>query len=256
MEQVQQPNQVLPVTPIQPPKPSVSIPMMIVMMVIISLLSSFGTYMFMSSQQPRLQQLTNQISPTPLIPTEKPAQQNTSVPTVPITQVPTTSWKNTTMSLYKMSLKIPTDWTIQESNRRPEPTGDADPKTGHDCSDYVIKNSDSTTIITIKPTCGFADGGGDLLPPNSIVIKNINKDTFLFRYPTTTINQYAYAHGGNVQTSDEKGTRQEQYSGRILSYGEGNNLTFMNIFLNFTGPSTQLEKSLQIGDQIVTSVSK
>lgn len=256
MEPVQTTTQVQSIPPQQPKSSSVSVPVLILCMVIVSALSSFGTYMLISSQQAKPQQLTDQISPTPYILTEKPVQQNTIIPTAQITQASTISWKNTTMSLYKMSLKIPTDWTIQESNRRPEPTGDADPKTGHDCSDYLIKNPDSTTIITIKPTCGFADGGGDLLPPNSVIVKNISKDAFLFRYPTTTANQYAYAHGSNVQTSDEKGTRQEQYSGRILSYGEGNNLTFMNIFLSYTGSSIQLDKNLQIGDQIVGSISK
>lgn len=167
---------------------------------------------------------------------------------------PTENWKTHAIDLYKLQLSIPSNWTIQEINRRPEPTREFDPKTGHDCADYLITSQDNYVKLSLKPTCGFAEGLPNPWPKDTIVVKELGNDSYLIRYFDAAKSAYIYAHGGEGTFEDERGKHQEKTHTGALGFGTGQNLVFIFTEMHYSGPDTSKELYLRDTDKVVISL--
>jgi hypothetical protein len=166
------------------------------------------------------------------------------------------TWHN--IDLYSLKLRLPSGWTISEINRRPEPTNPGDPITGHDCADYDISNSDGTIKISLLPTCGFASGVGDSCPSDSAIIDKQSDTSMIIRYFDQGRSAYIYTKAGLATISDTQGTRSEILCSNppILSFGEGQNLRFIQTEFQFLGTDVDLDQILVTVDEIVLSIGE
>ena len=130
--------------------------------------------------------------------TSRPAPTFTLLPPLVIlTPADTSAWQTTTLELFSLTLNLPPGWTAQETNRRPEPTDPGDPQRGHDCADYLLTSGDGQTIITLKPTCGFAEGGSGAWPDDTVVVTQLsdNKGPCVVRFFDSSKSIYVYSLG-------------------------------------------------------------
>jgi hypothetical protein len=165
------------------------------------------------------------------------------------------TWHN--IDLYSLKLKLPSGWTISEINRRPEPTIPA-PITGHDCADYTISNLEGTIQLSLFPICGIAGGVGDSCPGDSAVIDKQSDTGMIIRYFNQDKSAYIYTYAGLATISDTQGTRSEIlcYNPPILSFGEGQNLRFIQTEFRFLGTAADLDQVLVTIDEIVLSIGE
>lgn len=80
------------------------------------------------------------------------------------------AWETRNIYLHGLQVDVPSSWTLNESNKRPEPAN-ANPKTGHDCADYVIFSNDDNALLYLKPACGPNEKIDDP-PKNTAVLKD------------------------------------------------------------------------------------
>lgn len=180
--------------------------------------------------------------------------ENPSNTTISITPQPTSlpSTKTEQLDLYGLSIELPTNWTLEEVNRRPEPTGPGDPVKGHGCADYEIKSAENYVTLSLKPICGFADGGADTLPLDAVVVKDLG-DKEIVRIKKGT--GYEYGISGEVEFTEKDNSKimKKMYT-RVLSYGENQDLIFIGTGLIYSGPEQEKDKYLDEADMIVSSL--
>lgn len=220
-------------TPMASSKESVKIITFIILALVL-----IGVSIFIGIQIGKGQLLNNN---TPITITTSP------VPTPNVTN----SWKSfkeTSISLYGLQLSIPPTWTLKEVNRRPEPTGIADPKTGHDCAEYIIASNDDNAKLSLKPTCGFADGGADLWPDDAVIVKDLGSEKYIIRYFDSTKSVYVYAHATNSANG--------KLQSRILSFGDNQDFVIIFTELLYTGTESQKNQNLETTDKIISSIRK
>ena len=177
--------------------------------------------------------------------TEETVSSPTSTPTSKV-------WKTESLDLYNISLSIPQDWSITEINRRPEPTGPADPIEGHDCADYRI-TSGNDVLLTIKPKCGFASGGSNLWPDDTVIVKRLTPPKVIIRYWNEDLNAYSYSTGWDSEGTGGVPEGKLHSSPPIISYGN-ENLTFLSVSLTYSGQPNNKNSNLNIADEIVSSL--
>lgn len=170
-------------------------------------------------------------------------------------------WIKRTIELYSITLLLTPEWTITETNRRPEPTGPEQPVKGHDCANYVITGSNGYVSLALKPTCGFSDGGAELWPDDAVIVKTYSGDTYpkyIIRFFDKETSLYRYASAGEATISDiERGTRTEKTyaSPPVIGLGAGQDLQFIAIELRFNGPEIERNSYLQMVDSVITSLA-
>jgi hypothetical protein len=193
-------------------------------------------------------------TPTTNLPTQTQPTQQVQPTTMPTsTQL---GWKPYKINLYGIDLNIPDSWVVQEVNRRPEPTSPGSPIKGHDCADYKVKNNDGSVVLSVLPTCGFADGGADSWPNDAAIVKDKGNNSWIIRYFDSTKIAYIYSDAGQATISDEQGTRLEKThaSPPIIAIKKGEDLIFMVLELKYTGNEANKAQQLQIVDTIVASI--
>ncbi|HSH01893.1 MAG TPA: M14 family metallopeptidase, partial [Anaerolineae bacterium] len=159
-----------------------------------------------------------------------------------------TDWHTQTLGLYPLQLSLPTNWTLTELNRRPEPEADWSILFGHDCAEYTITNSDETLILTLIPACGLLEGAGFPCPPDTLIVRpsieNIH-NTMIVRINYPDRNTYAYTEAdiGLVDC----------YDGYKLSFTDGNIETHMLTNINYSGDKADLPHIMTITDDIIRS---
>jgi hypothetical protein len=167
------------------------------------------------------------------------------------------NWTPATISLYKLSLELPVGWTLQEINKRPEPTGAFDPTKGHDCADYQIKSADSLTLISLKPTCGYAEGSPHVWPADAVVIKHAPGFHSIIRFVGSNPSTYIYANTDETQYSDVQGNgKKERSQSQVLSFGNSEDFVILDAHLYYSGPAAQKEKNLALADQLIASIER
>ena len=172
------------------------------------------------------------------------------------TPQPSVDWKTHIIDLYNLEITLPSAWTIQEVNRRPEPTGAGEPVTGHDCADYTITSNEGFITLRLLPVCGYSDAGPSSWPADSVIVKELEKNNFIIRFFDPKKSVYKYVHGGQALVSDETGTHEENYQSGIMSFGKEQSIVIMFVELSYLGPDLEKEKYLQITDEIATSIKK
>lgn len=182
------------------------------------------------------------------IPTENLS--NTNISTTP---QPTSSplIKTEQLDLYGLSIELPTNWTLEEVNRRPEPTGPGAVH-GHDCADYEIKSAENYVTLSLKPICGFADGGADTLPLDAVVVKDLG-DKEIVRIKKGTGYEYGISSEVEFTEKDNSKIMKKLYT-RVLSYGENQDLIFIENELIYSGPELEKDKYLSEADNVVSSL--
>ena len=166
------------------------------------------------------------------------------------------TWHN--IDLYSLKLRLPSGWTISEINRRPEPTNPGGPITGHDCADYTISNSDGTMQVSLWPICGIAGGVSDSCPGDSVIVDKQSDTRMISRYFDQGKSAYIYTRAGLTTISDTQSTRSEIlcYNPPVLSFGEGQNLSFIQTEFQFLGTDADLDQILVTIDEIVLSIGE
>lgn len=167
----------------------------------------------------------------------------------------TSDLKIQTIDLYKLQLSIPSNWTLQEINRRPEPTGPGNPVTGHDCAEYKITSSDNLATLSLKPICGFGDGGGDLWPKDSTIVKQIDSSNYIIRYFDSVKSVFKYVNGGDIEVMDANGKRTERMQNNILGIGKPNPV-LINAEFKYTGLENKKTQYLSETDNIISSLER
>ncbi len=156
-----------------------------------------------------------------------------------------------TIDLYNLLVMLPQGWSVQEINRRPEPTGPGDPLNGHDCADYLFFDKQHLIELSLTPICGFGDSGSDNWPSDSFIVHTIKEGEHLIRYQIPN-DRYQYGTGFNKSES------KSQTPGLIVSKSGIGNLDEQSIFANaqitYSGPESQKEKFLKEADSIITSL--
>lgn len=217
--------------------------------------------LFASRSQPPIQKRS---SPSPSDSSQLSSPTNSSVPdetgttTSPVpgsqTKQTTVEWEIYSIELYNLKLALPAQWTLDEINRRPEPTRSFDPIMGHDCADYQIASSNRYVILKLHPSCGFANSTFKQWPKDTVVVKKLEDDRFVIRFFDPESLVYRYATGGEATLSDEKGTRKEKMHGNIVNLGSRENPTFISIELRYLGPDSSRDQYLQLVDKVVQSL--
>ncbi len=164
---------------------------------------------------------------------------------------------NYTIPLYNLALYLPQNWTITEVNRRPEPTNPGDPVNGHDCAEYTIANPNQNSL-SLKPTCGFDDGGASDQPSGAVTVKMLSKNSSIIRFPTKE-NNIGYGTGYKSPELTISGTDQ-LYTDKItidksgvIGSGSGN-IMFITIRANYHGSADQAPAFFTETDKIVSSL--
>jgi len=163
------------------------------------------------------------------------------------------SWVDRQIDLYKIYITIPSNWTIKEINRRPEPANPFDPRTGHDCAEYQITSNDNKGVLNLKPSCGFIDGGPNEYPKDSFVVKNINQQKEIIRFFNSEIGAYLYKLGFK-QDGNFTGN---MYNILSINYDQNENLIFFTeASFRFSGSEDKKNSYLKTADEIVSSLRK
>lgn len=191
--------------------------------------------------------------------TAEAAPTETLVPVVPsptnTSNIDTWVWH--TIDLYSLKVKLPLGWTISEVNRRPEPTGNGGPITGHDCAEYQLTSADNLSVLSLRPTCGFAEAFPGSYPPDTVIINPQSENSRkIGRYFAD--GKYIYADTNLITYSDLTGDHQETVCITppyvIIAKKEG----FIMASLDFQslGNETNLNQLLAIVNQITLSISE
>lgn len=88
-------------------------------------------------------------------------------------------WRN--LSLYNWKVEIPSDWTIAEMDRIPEPSDSIG--LGHDCSNYQLISPDRLRFINILMPCYPSGGTGGQCSHDITFIQAIGTEQYLVRRP-------------------------------------------------------------------------
>lgn len=199
----------------------------------------------------------------------------TTEPTIMPVNTPTPTaevwmWQN--IDLYSLKIYLPTGWTLNEVNRRPEP--EQYQIYGHDRADYVISNPEGTEKILLFPTCVFFGGAGDICPVDTVFMSTTNPDTIsyysgeddiiawfsnksrdlLARYYDSEKDSYIYTDvafpplQGIVTLACKEPP--------ITVFGENQDLRFVSVEFQYTGASSDLEQTFSKIDKIILSLGE
>lgn len=188
------------------------------------------------------------------VPTEVPTTA-TALPTetplslaAPAADTSTVSeWVTHIMDLYPLQLRLPTNWTIIEINRRVEPT-DGGLVLGHDCADYTIANAEGTLQMSLMPACGLGEGGNFLCPPDTVIIgPALHSDAHMVRFYGPSAMTYGYTESGSELMYCADSPR--------LSFIDGGVETYMLIEVDYVGNEAELPQFMEITDDIIRSIT-
>jgi hypothetical protein len=159
--------------------------------------------------------------------------------------------------LYHFQLSIPSDWSLFEVNRRPEPHNPGDPQTGHDCAEYLMTSSNGKTLLYLKPTCGYFESVAETWPPDAVIAQEMGSDTWLIRYWDVRINATVYSQAGVALWPGSNGLqlthlRQEP---PVFAVQGPATLTLVQADVHCSGETPCSETFLLIVDGIIASIT-
>jgi hypothetical protein len=163
-------------------------------------------------------------------------------------------WAWQDIELYSLRLNLPPGWSISETNRRPEPTGEFDPVKGHDCAEYLVTSPDGLSILTLRPTCGASEGMPSAMPPDTVII-NPDSNDWIGRY--STAGKYMYTKAEILSYEDLTGMHQENacfYPPAVI-IKKGDVFLAIGVDLQYQGNPDQLTQALETADAIVESIT-
>lgn len=196
------------------------------------------------------------ITPLPLPNQTTDAAPLSTEPIMPSVSEPTI-WNKQRIELFKIELDLPEGWTIQEINRRPEPTAQDVPAVGHDCADYFIVDTSQLIKLSLSPACGFMSGGSEIWPEDAVIIKEKAENSFIIRYFDQTRAMYWYSEGGIGSQEDEEGTKELKLrpDPPIINLGNDQNFLFLVVQFQYMGSKPEEQQiALSISDKIVSSM--
>lgn len=155
--------------------------------------------------------------------------------------------------LYGFEFTLPQSWILSEVNRRAEPSESYGATNGHDCAEYVIKSPDDYIKLHISPICGYADGGGQPLPKDAVVIKKIEGSADNGVYARIfEANTYLYVSAGETEIDDSTGKHVEMYYGGMLTLKKnGKDEILGSISAIYSGPDSVKDSYLKEADKVV-----
>ncbi len=177
---------------------------------------------------------------------------------IPPSPTPATSqWQTQKIDLFGFTLDLPQNWTITETNRRPESTDDPMfPIMGHDCADYEIANPDGSERLYINPICGYADGSGDACPLDTVLLETRGETGVLVRYVEESSGRYIFSEARFATLLDRSGEIKQMLCFRppVMVFEIPNFTQFVQVEYQFSGAPENREVALAIVDRIVTSL--
>ena len=189
------------------------------------------------------------------------AETLSAIPTVPLTPTPTNTpiideWTWHNIDLYSLKLKLPLGWTISEVNRKPEPTGNGNPITGHDCAEYQLTSADNLSVLFLRPACGFAEGFPGSYPSDTVIINREQEKFNVGRYFTD--GKFVYSDTYLYTYSDLTGDHQEMVclSPPTVSFTKKDGVIMASIDFQYLGSDTNINQILTKVDEIILSISE
>jgi len=177
--------------------------------------------------------------------------------TPPELTLETLFWKDQTIELYGFSLEIPDSWTIQEINRRPEPSDDPmAPKIGHDCAEYIISNTDRTQNLYLSPVCGYTDGSGEDCPADTVLLETRGDTGVIVRYYDAAFSRFIYSEARFATLISDQGESKKMLCFRpaVMVFEKEEFTSFVNVEYGHVGSDADIEDALEIVDRIVRSM--
>lgn len=194
----------------------------------------------------------------------------TSTPIPTETLVPTSSdtpevnaWVWHSIDLYDLELKLPTGWTINETNRRSDPTPiEVNPTPQHDCAEYNIGNPDDTINFLLKPSCGMVDGAPGYCPNDIVMVSRQNDATVHYiehgdligRFYDSNKAAYIYTGIGFPVLSEQ--IQLACYYPETVSVKKEQGYEFIYVEYQHIENETNLDQTLNIIDEIVLSIKE
>jgi len=164
------------------------------------------------------------------------------------------TWHN--IDLYSLKLKLPPGWTINEVNRKPEPTEVGSAITGHDCAEYQITSADNFSVLFLRPVCGFAEGFPDSCPSDSIVISRQQEKFDVGRYFAD--GKFVYANSYVLSYSDLSGDHEDMVCTfpPVVSFTKSEGFVTAGIDFQYLGNETNIDQILTDVNEIILSISE
>ncbi len=189
------------------------------------------------------------------IPSPSPMPIETLMPTLTNTPV-VDEWTWHNIDLYSLKLKLPSGWTISEVNRRPEPAGIENSITGHDCAEYQLISADKLSVLSLRPTCGFAEGLPGSCPSDTVIINRQQEKFDIGRYFTN--GKFVYANAYLLTYSDLTGDHQEIacVSPPRVGFTKVDGFTMADIDFQYVGNETNIDQILTEVNEIILSISE
>lgn len=166
-------------------------------------------------------------------------------------------WVEQIIDLYGFLVELPDGWTIQEVNRRPEPSDDPmAPQVGHDCAEYIISNSEGTEKLYLYPVCGYTDGAGEDCPADTVLLATRGETGVIVRYYDSSQSRYIFSEArfATLISSEGESKRMLCFRPAVMVYEKEESTTFVNVEYENLGSDADIEAALEIVDRIVISV--
>lgn len=157
-----------------------------------------------------------------------------------------------TIDMYGLNLKMPMGWKLQETNRRPEPTGLPSLSLGHDCADYVATNPDGSGRLAIYPPCESSNETSITCPTDSVVITPSGSDEIIVRYFDAPRGAYSYSRALSPSSISGSQDFLSCFDSPIMKVDD----MFLRIEFQYVGPESGKDALLNLVDQIVLSIQK
>jgi hypothetical protein len=154
--------------------------------------------------------------------------------------------------MYGLNLELPMGWTIQETNRRPEPSGIESLAMGHDCADYVVTNPEGSARLAIYPSCEASSRTPVVCPTDAVSIVRSEANDVVIRYFDTVRGAYLYMQALTGTPSPDGQEVLFCYKKPALAI-DG---VFVQIEFQYVGIEADKESMLKLIDQIVLSIGK
>jgi hypothetical protein len=181
----------------------------------------------------------------------------TSTPTITPVSTPTDTWVEHKIDLSGAVISTPSDWLLQEVNRRPEINDDTfGPPVGHDCANYEITSSDGLAVLHLRDSCRFSDPQVADFPPDGVIINPDAGEGRIVRYIYEDVYYYqpvfVFEEGTLAPGSAWRVGEDYLYLFCPIAFGDAGTY----ISFTYNGPLDQIDEVFSILDRIVQSIQK
>ncbi|MEW5939748.1 MAG: hypothetical protein AB1750_08820 [Chloroflexota bacterium] len=157
-----------------------------------------------------------------------------------------------TIDMYGINMNLPMGWKLQETNRRPEPTGIESLAMGHDCADYVIANPEGNARLALYPPCGATSGGTEPCPADVTTISPASASELIVRYFDATRGAYVFTQAFLSTPVPNGQSNLACNTPPILALDD----MFLRVEFQYVGVDSGKDAMLKLIDQIVLSIKK